>query len=398
MARIYLDARNITNAAAGVARYARSLITEIVDQSPGDEFVIIRHRSNTRPLFADPPPSVQEIPVNYTIDGLQNMMFGHRALQSAFARGGPPDLYHSLFHILPMRTRAVLGDTPVVTTLHDFVWIDHPDASQPSFVKARSIEAFARRAIPFALRTSDRVIAISEPTRRRAREYVDDDKMVTIGHGVDEAFFHSPGPPGSAFTELMEPDRPCIAAIGNHKPYKNLGLLIDAFAHLIDTGFSAQLVLIGDCEKLSNRIGDTTASEWITVTGYVDDEMLRAILSQARIFCLPSKVEGFGLPLLEAMAMGLPTIIANIEPLASIAGEAALRVEPNDIDGLTLLLRRILEDDRLADRLARRGKRRAGQFRWSTTAQRTIEVYRQLLHDDAVVGGSDLHVRDGAGR
>lgn len=379
MTRIYVDARTITDEPTGVGRYARSLLTALIPAVPEREFVVLRHSSNTHPLFVDAPENVRELPVNRPIDGLENVLFGHRALQAAVARGGPPDLYHSLFHILPAKLRSVLGDIPVVTTLHDFVWIDYPDASQPTFVRARTIEAFARVAIPRALRASDRVIAISEPTRRRARQYIDDAAMVTIPHGVDERFFETAPPPGDPFADLADPQCPCIVAVGNHKPYKNLGLLIDAFTRLIEDGVRARLVLIGDCERLAGQADVATAGEWITMTGRVDDEVMRRLLGNGRVFVLPSKVEGFGLPLLEAMAAGLPTLVADVEPLRSIAGEAGLRFPADDAGALARLLCRVLEDDALADRLASRGRQRAGEFRWSETARRTLKVYENLL-------------------
>lgn len=379
MARIYLDARNITDEPAGVARYARSLIPRLVDAEPGHEYVVIRHRSNQKPIDVPSSAPVEEIAVNCDIDGLKNLTAGHRDLEAAVARGGAPDLYHSLFHLVPMGIRRVVGDAPVVTTLHDFVWLDHPVASQPTLLKAGAICAFARVAIPASLRRSDRVIAISEPTRRRALDFVDDEKLVTIPQGVDEVFFDEPPTDFGALDELVDDgERPWIAAIGNEKSYKNLSLLVEAFSGLVDDGVSARLVLLGDCEGLSCGI-DPSVSEWVTLTGVVEDRVLRRIVGQSQIFVFPSKVEGFGLPILEAMAMGVPTVVSNREPMRSIAGEAGLLFDPDDAKGLGRLIERVLEDERLAARLARRGKKRAQKFRWEKTARRTLEVYEALL-------------------
>lgn len=383
MAVIHIDARSITEQPSGIGRYARSLIDAVVEQATDHEFVVLRHRSNQKPLFDPMPPSVTEVPVATPIDGLQNFAVGHRALEAAFARGGTPDLYHSLFHVVPAKIRDVLGDTPVVTTLHDFVWLDHPDASQPDWLTARTIQAFARMAIPRTLRVSDRVIAISEPTRRRALDFVDDDRISVISHGVDERFFEPVADPEGEFARLADPNRPTIAAIGNHKRYKNLQVLIDAFARLIEAGTAAQLVLIGDCERLAGHIDATTASEWISVPGVVGDEMLRRMVGCASVFVFPSKVEGFGLPLLEAMAMGVPTVVSDREPMRSIAADAALWFDPDAPQTLARILRRLIENETLAARMARRATRRAGQFRWEKTASRTIRVYEQLLDERA---------------
>lgn len=378
MARIVLDARTITDSPSGVGRYARQLIEAIADRTPDHRFVVLRHRSNTRPLQVD-GADVQSITVDRDIDGAENFLFGHRTLEAAFARGGEPDLYHSLFHMLPDRIDRAVGDAPVVTTLHDFVWIDHPDASQPDWWTARTLSTFARIAIPRALRASDRVIAISQPTRRRARDFIDDDRMVTIEHGVDERFFDDPGPPSGVFAELNDPQQPTIAAVGNHKPYKNLGILIDAFGRLVEAGTDARLALVGDCEGLTDRIAASGATEHITLTGLVADRVLRQILGAARAFVFPSKVEGFGLPILEAMATGTPTLVSDLEPMRTVAGDAGLLFDPESPADLARLLERVVEDDELAGRLARRGRRWAREFRWEETARRTLGVYEELL-------------------
>lgn len=379
MARIYIDARNVTDTPSGIARYARALIPAVIDQSDGDEFVVIRHRSARRPIVDDPPEFVHEVAVDRRIDGAKNFAVGHRTIDAVIAEHGPPDLFHSLFHVVPAKLKRVIDHAPLVVTLHDFVWLDHPDVSQPGWLKARSIEAFARLAIPQTLKMADRVIAISKPTRRRALDFIDDEKMEVISHGVDEAFFEPVDPPAGEFEQLADPDRGCIAAIGNHKDYKNLRLLIDAFDQLTEEGIDAQLALIGDCERLAPAIGATDAAEWITVAGLVGDEVLRRVLGAAQVFVFPSKVEGFGLPILEAMAMGVPTIVSDLEPMRSVAGEAALLCDPDDATGLARLLERIITDDELAARLSERGRRRARQFRWASTAENTVRLYQKAL-------------------
>lgn len=378
MAPIYLDARNITDRPAGVARYARSLIKELVHQAPHHQFIALRHRSNTVPLLPE-ATNLREVFLECPIDGAKNFFLGHRALSAAFSQNGAPHLFHSLFHLLPLQTRRVLGDIPVVTTLHDFVWIDHPDVSQPTFFKARTIQTFAKQAIPTALRLSDRVIVISEPTRQRARAYIDDKKMVLISHGVETSFFEPPKPLEGDFAELITDKKPYIVAIGNDKKYKNLHLLIDAFTIAAEQGLKARLVLIGDCQGLNEQIVHTGQSEWITLTDNVDDETLHGLLGHAKAFVFPSKVEGFGLPVLEAMAMGVPTLIARREPMLSIADEAALYFDPDNAPALANLLERLLTDQALARRYSARGRARARQFCWSKTAKETLALYESLL-------------------
>ncbi len=379
MARIYLDARNITARPAGVARYALSLIPELVRQAPHHEFIVIRHASNRNPIEVL-GYGLQEVFVDHPIDNLENFALGAPMLRKLFAEHGAPDIYHDLFHILPMGTRLAAGkDAKIVVTLHDLVWIDYPHQSQPSWMKAESIRAFALAAIPYALKAADHVICVSEPTARRARGWLERGQFTTIYHGVTPEFFRPAPAPGDVLPALVGDEIPYVVAIGNAKPYKNLHRLIDAFARLRPQLDQGHLVLVGDCEGLRPQIAWSQVAEHITLTGFLDDDQLRSVLGHARLFVFPSLVEGFGLPILEAMAMGVPTVVSDLEPMRTIGGEAALKVDPNNTGELADAMRRVLIDERLHDRLVEKGQRRAAEFRWPMTARKTLQVYRKVL-------------------
>ncbi|MFU8803430.1 MAG: glycosyltransferase family 4 protein [Bradymonadaceae bacterium] len=366
MARIYLDARNITAQPAGVARYARCLIPELVRLAPEHEFVTIRHDSNREPIEVE--GSLKEVFVSQSIDDLSNFLVGHRTLRDVFKEHGPADIYHDLFHILPRSIHKVIGGGKIVITLHDFVWLDHADASQPTWLKARTIETFARAAIPHALQASDFVISISEPTTRRASKWLKDGAHDTIYHGVHESFFEPVEPP--RVLDIPE-GCPYVVAIGNAKPYKNLQRLVEAFDRLLPDHPEARLVLIGNC-------ADLDVPENVILAGFLDDEELRRVLGLANAFVFPSLVEGFGLPILEAMAMGIPTLVSDLEPMRTIAGDGALLFDPLDPTDIARQLSRILEDDELHARYAELGLKRAKGFRWPETARKTLAVYDQI--------------------
>lgn len=389
MARIYLDARNITAQPAGVARYAQSLIPELVRQASHHEFIVIRHSSNQTPLEIPGhatdhrPPNLREVFIDLPIDNLLNFLLGRLALTKVFAENGPADIYHDLFHILP-RNAARTNPTPhkpckIVLTLHDFVWLDHARQSQATLRAAASIQTFARIAIPYALRHADHVISISEPTTRRAADWIDRSRITTISHGVDPVFFQPTEPPTDILPGLITQQTPYIVAIGNHKKYKNLGLLIDAFAKLRAQTQQGHLVLIGDCQPLAPLIARQNLENHITLTGFLSDQQLRQVLGHARAFVFPSLIEGFGLPILEAMAMGIPTVICDREPMRSIAGDAALRFHPYAPSELARILQSIFRNDALHLKLSQASLHRARQFTWPLTAQKTLAVYDQLL-------------------
>lgn len=389
MARIYLDARNITAKPAGVARYAQCLIPELVLQAPQHEFVVIRHSSNQTPLEVpgytteNRPPNLREVFIDLPIADLVSFLFGGRALSKVFAENGRADIYHDLFHILPLGAQNTNPPPDkrckVVLTMHDFLWLDHTYQSQGTRHGAVTMYAFARVAIPYALRNSDHVISISGPTTRRAEDWIDRNRITTISHGVDPVFSQPTPPPTDVLPGLIAENTPYFVAIGNHKKYKNLPLLIEAFAKLRTKTQQGHLVLIGDCAPLAGHVNSLNLQEHVTITGFLTDEQLRKVLGHARAFVFPSLIEGFGLPILEAMAMGIPTLICDLEPMRSIAGDAALRFQPKDSAELAQLLQSVLTNDDFHQQLASKSRLRASEFRWPLTAQKTLAVYDQLL-------------------
>lgn len=371
MARIVVDARNITDQPGGVARYAEALLSRLSRMATAHDITVVRHTSSRAPLDA---PGIREIYTAAPNDGLPHHLWGAFTLARHLSpKGETPDLYHSLFHILPRGMGAVFGQTRIVVTLHDLVWIDHAEESQPTAAKAHAMRAFGALAIPHALERADHVIAVSEPTARRAAPWLYDTPTTVIPHGVDAAFFRA-----ERETSVGAPRR--IVAIGNAKPYKNLVLLVRAFARSLPVLDSAELVLIGDVEGLRPTVRELgLPPERVRLAGRLGDRALRDAVAEASAFVFPSHVEGFGLPILEAMASGVPSIVADVEPMRSIAGGAALTFDPHSERELAERLTQLLRDPELAEDLRRRGRARAQAFRWEDTARATLAVYERVL-------------------
>jgi len=373
MARIALDARNITQTPAGVARYAMALIPELVAQAPEHEWVVIRHSSNQKSLGLD----VREIFVDREIDGLQNYLHGHKDLAEVSRRVGPLDLYHDLFHIMPRKLPTILK---TIVTLHDLVWIDHADASQPTWLRARSIEAFAKIAIPATLQRADHVISVSAPTADRALEWIERQKITVVMHGVDPTFALPAPPPDEIVNYLQADGRRYIVAVGNSKPYKNLGRLISAWNQVRKELPGTRLCLIGNCSALGTLAQSLNIpAEDLVMPGFLDDTDLRRVVSHASLFVFPSLVEGFGLPTLEAMAAGVPCVVSDREPMATVAGQAAITVDPLDEHALAEAISKVLKDEVLHASLAALGRKHAATFTWKKAAKQTLDVYNHVL-------------------
>ncbi len=182
-----------------------------------------------------------------------------------------------------------------------------------------------------------------------------------------------------------------VLAVGTLEPRKNLTTLLAAFARLRRNGevdADLRLVLAGARGWLEEPIFATVRSlgleDAVRFTGFVDDDDLPAVYSGAALFVFPSLHEGFGLPLLEAMACGVPVVTSNVSSMPEVAGDAATLVDPRDGEGLAAAIGRLLRDEALRDRLREAGIARARQFSWEATARRTLDAYASLLEQPMV--------------
>jgi glycosyltransferase involved in cell wall biosynthesis len=175
-----------------------------------------------------------------------------------------------------------------------------------------------------------------------------------------------------------------ILYVGRLDPYKNVAALVRAFGRIRRSGASnVRLRLIGPPDDRYPEVRQLIATEnlagHIDGPGYVSGDELRAAYQSADVFVLPSLYEGFGLPVLEAMACGTPVVCSRRASLPEVAGDAALLVDPENIDELTHAIQTILHDPAQAATLRRKGLARAAGFSWDRTARNTLRVYQQLM-------------------
>jgi glycosyltransferase involved in cell wall biosynthesis len=178
--------------------------------------------------------------------------------------------------------------------------------------------------------------------------------------------------------------RPYILYVGSVEPRKNLLRLLDAYVLLRQSLPQYRLVIVGarnywKSSPVARAVEHQGLQAQVTFTGYIPDEHLPALYNGAALFCFPSLYEGFGLPVLEAMACGVPVVTSSTSSLPEVAGDAALLVDPYNVDEVADAMRRVLQDGDLAHDLRRRGLARAAQFSWEKTARETIAVYEKVL-------------------
>lgn len=377
--RIAIDARVITSEPDGVGRYARELVPALAVAAPDHEWLVLRHPSNRDPI-AGGLPNVHEV----YIEGVVGRMVDHfltdrRRLQAVFDVEGWPDLYHSLFHMYAFRFPGQRRPRPrVVVTLHDLIWLDYPLA-HGSMLNGMGTWMKARTAIAHSLRRADHVIAVSEATARAGRRWLSADRVTVVHHGVNRMFFGPAPALPAALACLAQDGRPWIAALGESKKYKNLELLLDAFASATRQGIDARLVLLGRCASLARDAHRLGVAERVLFPGEVDDEDLRAIVGGAALFVHPAIVEGFGMPVVEAMALGTPTAVADVPALREVGGAGALRFPAGDSRALAEIIQRMAGSRELRTEWSARARARAACFDWTHCADETLDVYRSAL-------------------
>jgi glycosyltransferase involved in cell wall biosynthesis len=258
-------------------------------------------------------------------------------------------------------------------------WLEEPDLcfdERFAWLKARVTNLYARATMPFAARRAVQVIAVSAHTRERAMAVLglDPSRVHVVHHGVDTQTF----PPGPALTR----GEPFFLCLGNTKPYKNTRAAIAAFASLAAEGRCCRLVVTGRGDSRRNLgalVRDLGIAGRVTFTGSVGHDRLLELMHGATALVFPSLVEGFGFPLVEAMAAGCPVVGSAAPTVAEICGDAALLPDPRSVDAIASAMRRVMDDAALRAALRSRGFARASCFTWEACARATLAVYRLAL-------------------
>jgi glycosyltransferase involved in cell wall biosynthesis len=242
--------------------------------------------------------------------------------------------------------------------------------------------------IGHAARRADRVITVSEQTRRDLLRFfpVAPEKVETVYNGVEPVFFTSmSAEERDARLQRLGLEPGYLLFVANPKPHKNLERVLRALARAA-AGVSGLLVCAGDpgppsrpFRRLAAELG---VGERVRFLGRVTPDELRALYQGARLLLFPSLYEGFGLPLVEAMASGTPVLTSNDGALAEIAGDAAELVDPRDVAAIAAGLIRGLDPQRAAE-LSARGHERARSFDWRRSAASTLATYRRVLGEAA---------------
>lgn len=277
------------------------------------------------------------------------------------------DVFFAANYFLPRGLSAVA--TSRVSTVHDLTWKRFPELLQKETLE--NLE----REMTRELTRARAIVCVSEATRR--------DLLELYPVEPRKAFAVLSGPPPSRPSAELRLDLPSeyVLFVSTIEPRKNLDVLIDAFERIKDAGWNGELVVAGKtgwkAEKTVERLTTSRWSSSIRRLDYVDRDQLPWLYRKARVFVLPSRYEGFGFPVLEAMEEGTPVIAARNSSLPEVGGDAALYFAPDDAGELAALLARVLGDEKLRAEMIARGSQNLSRFSWRRAAGETAAVLRR---------------------
>lgn len=376
--RIGIDARAAYDITDGIGRYCVNLLRALAQRPDQNEYIVLKNAEFSEALGFD--GRFEEIVVR-----ARRFSIWEQAVLPKLLSRLRLDGFHSLHFTLP-----VFHNGPQIMTVHDIMPLRFPWFFGEHTWRRRLASMYFGLLVRWSAKRAAWVIANSDYTAQDMTKYasVPAEHVTRIYHGID----HITVAPAARIREIREKYHlltDYVLTVTNFRPYKNIPSLLRAFS-MVKPQRPVHMVVAGKHEyyeqpvhALAREIGD----DRVRFLGFVPDNELNALIQGASVFVFPSLYEGFGFPMLEAMALGTPVVASRVASLPEICGEAALYVEPTDVDGLASQMLCLLENRDLAASLAVRGQERAKRFSWREAAQATLRLYEDIFGSDACTPG-----------
>jgi glycosyltransferase involved in cell wall biosynthesis len=372
--RIYLDVAAAVHRRAGLGRYAESLTRALVANDP-TRFALFYNRGGGK---VHPLVGLEELPTRTVRAGYKPwrlaVWLGHLAGLGFDRLLSGAQLYHATEHLLmPLRR------VPTVLTVHDLIFRLFPQHHK------RLNFWYLNVTMPLYCRRAGAIIAVSEATKRDLmRLYGVEESRITV---VREAAAPQFTPPSPDHVERVRiryglPDR-YVLRVGTIEPRKNLDRLLEVIQQLRKGGEAIPLVIVGSkgwlYQRFFRRLDELALGGLVHLPGYIPDADLPAVYGGATLAAEPSLYEGFGLPVLEAMACGVPVVCSRTSSLPEVGGQAARYFDPSDVSSMAHEILTVWRDAVLRDAMRQAGLARAARFSWERAAQETMTVYEAVL-------------------
>lgn len=377
MYRIALDYTPAFEQTGGIGRYARELTAALAAIDSSNTFRLFVAGAAKSQLPKPPAENFTWKPTRISAKWLARLWhrMGLRVPVEAFI--GTVDLYHATDFVLPPTRK----ETRTLLTVHDLSFIRVPAAASPA------LKAYLDETVPRSVEAADHILADSEATKSDLTDLYGAraDKITVLYSGVDTGF--------SQVSDPREIERVCVKygleqiryllSVGTVQPRKNYSRVIEALAEIRRMGHELHYVIAGASgwleDEMKQTIERTAMDEYVHLLGLVEDRDLPALYSGARMLAMVSLYEGFGLPVLEAMACGTPVITSNLSSLPEVAGEAALLVDPYDTGAIREAIVELETDADKRTQLIQAGILQATRFSWMRAARQLRSVYDEML-------------------
>jgi len=364
--RFSVDAHAIGRHLTGNEAYVRNLLNGFAKLDKFSEFI----------TYLSVEGASNWIPARFTHRYVANNPFLRLGYDlSAKLRQDKPDLVHVQY------TAPLACPVPVVVSVHDISYLEHPEF----FTKSRSLQL--RHTVSRTIKNAARILTLSDFSRRAIeRAYnLTDDKVTVVPAAMSPSFRQLPRESAAAhIAEKFKITRPFVLTVGDLQPRKNPLGMIKAFDELLNANpeLPHDLVFVGNDTWFSPRVRQAAEKsrfgKRIHFTGYVDENDLLQFYNACEIFVFPTFYEGFGIPILEAMACGRAVACANVTAIPEVADASALLFSPLNTEEMVRAMRDLLVDRELRERMERLGLNNASHFSWERTAQKTLEVYYEV--------------------
>lgn len=377
---IYVDVSSAVHAKAGIGRYAESLARALIERQP-ERFAVFYNRVRGTHL----PEGLESVPRRSVLAGYKPWRMAVWIGQLAgvgFNRLVPDaDLFHATEHLLPP-----LRDVPTVLTVHDMIFRLFPEHQK------RLNYWYLNATMPLFCQRAGAIITVSESSRRDIlAHYAVDPAKVTVVYEAPAPEF-MPAPPSAVEVARRRyglPERFMIH-VGTIEPRKNLARLVEALQQLRDEGLSIPLLVVGAkgwlYDDFFRRLEALEVRDAVRFPGYVPAVDLPILYSAATVAVMPSVYEGFGLPILEAMACGTPMVSSHSSSLPELGGEAVCYFDPYEVEEMASTIRAVWTDGEQRAEMREQGLAQAAKFSWARAAEETLGIYGAVL-DSGIDGG-----------
>ena len=377
--KILIDAFGIVDKTTGVGQYSLQLLNALSEIDSRNEYYICLQKKlyDNHPIFnLRDKQNIFLIRDDVPAIGPKKQFYYYKLLRRNCFKF---DLFHSLNSELP-----IFGSLKSIVTFHDLKYIKYPYfLNRFSTIKSKYLKYTMKKGAEKA----SKIIAVSQSTKEDIIHLLGIGKdKITVVYEASNLGMYS-GKNDDTTSEILKKysiQKPYFLYVGEKRPHKNLEGLIKAFAIFKEKYDSRNISLVLTGKKYSTYHEYIATAENLGVkdslifTGFIPDKHLKAVYSEAETLLLISFYEGFGIPILEAMECGIPVITSNISSMPEVAGEAALLVDPNNIQEIVEKMNNIVNSKTLRKQLIESGFKRVKQFSWETTARQTLKVYNEI--------------------